>query len=138
MDQVGDFLDVALEQTAGIWVGQHDAGDVGRVLQLAFEVFQVDAPVRGGGVDLVNDEAALRGRGRVGAVRGDGHQHALAMGLAARMKCSANGQHAGEFAVCAGLWSHGNGGHVRQLHQPVGEFLDHFQRACTVDCGCIG
>ena len=43
MDQRGDFLDVGLKQAARVRVGQHDAGDVVRLCQLGFQVFDVDA-----------------------------------------------------------------------------------------------
>ncbi len=82
------------------------------------------------GVDLVDDEAALRSRRWVGAVRGDGDEHALTcLAFAACDEGGADGEHAGEFAMGARLRRHRDGGHIGELHQPVGQFLDHFERA---------
>ena len=81
VDGVGDLDDVALEQPAGVGVGQHDRGDV--VAQLRLQRVQIDA-AGGVGRDGVHGEAAGRGRRRVGAVGGFRHQDAAAVAGARR------------------------------------------------------
>ena len=80
MDGFGDLDDIALEQPAGVGVGQHDRGDV--VAQLRLQRVEIDAA---GGVrrNGVHGEAAGRSRRRVGAVGGFRNQNAAAVAGAA-------------------------------------------------------
>ena len=98
VDDVRDLLDVLVEQSERVRVGEHQAGDV--VARLGLEVLEVDAAARVG-ADLHDLVAGHRHRRRVGAVRGVGRQH-LGARLAAVLVVGARQQHAGELAVRAG------------------------------------
>ena len=118
MDQVGDLLDIGLEQAARVRIGQHDAGHVIRTLQFLAEFLHVDAAA-GICLDLVDDEAALRRRRRVRAMRRYRHQHALArLAFAARNQRLADRQHPAQLAMRARLRAHRNRRHAGQHFQP--------------------
>ena len=70
--RLGDRHHVALEQPAGVGVGQHDGGDVGR--ELLLHLLRIDRAVRARrhGLDAVAEQ---RGGRRIGAVRRLRHQH---------------------------------------------------------------
>src|SRR6185369_14943713 len=77
--QAGDLEDVALEEAAGIGVGDHDRSDVGA--ELGGEVGEVDATVRGLS-NFADGVAYEGGGGGVGAVGGSRHQDRSAVGVA--------------------------------------------------------
>ncbi len=127
MGQAADLQDVALEQAAGVRVGDHDGRHVRT--QLGGQVGHVDAAVVGLGYfhDRIADEG---GGGRVGAVgRGrDQHLAALLM-LALGFVGGADGHQAAQLAVRAGLGRQGHRRHPRQRRQPVGQLVHQLQRA---------
>ncbi len=129
MDQVGNLADVGFEQAARVRIGQHDAGNVVRMLQFLAQHVHVDtAPlVR---LDLVHDEPALHCCRRVRAVRRGGHQDTLArLALAARNQRLPDRQHARQLAMRARFRAHRHGRHVGQHFQPGRQLVDQFQRA---------
>ncbi len=112
MDQVGDLLDVGLEEAARIRIGQHDASDIIRLFKLRFQLVQFHAAARIG-LDLVHDEAALNRGCRIRSVGGGGHQNALAgLGLAARDQRLTDCHHAAELAMRPGFGAHRNRRHA--------------------------
>ena len=129
MDQVGDFLDVRLEQAARVRIGQHDAGHVVGPFQLRPQHVHVDTAPRIR-LDLVDLETALHGRCRVRAMCRGRHKHALAcLALAARDQRLPDRQHARQLAMRARLRAHRHGRHVGQHFQPGRQLVDQFQRA---------
>ncbi|MGD7493787.1 thiamine pyrophosphate-dependent enzyme, partial [Ralstonia pseudosolanacearum] len=80
-EKPGDLDDVALEQAAGVGVGDHDRGDVGA--ELGLEVGEIDAAVLGLGDFLhrVADEGGGGGVGAVGAGRDQDTLASVALGL---------------------------------------------------------
>ncbi len=127
VDRVGDRDDVALEQAAGVRVGEHQRGDLVREQRL--DDLRIDGAVLAGGhVDHL--EAEERGGRGIGAVRGERHEHLAALaGVAARFERGADRHHAAEFAVRAGLRAHRDGVHAGEREQPAREFADEFDRA---------
>ena len=117
---LGDGHHVALEQPAGVGVGEHDGGDLGR--QPLPHLLRIDRAV-GARRHRLDAIAEQRRRRRVGAVRGFGHQHHRAL-LAARGQRRLDGHHAAELAVGAGLGRHGDGRHARQLAEPARQLGD--------------
>ena len=90
MDRVADPLQVALEQAAGVRVGDHHRGHIGSQPRLHRR--GVDPPVRTGGNVLHRETGECRGC-RVGAVRALGHQHDLARALATLLQRRLDAQH---------------------------------------------
>ncbi len=97
-DDLGDLLDVRVEDPERVRVREHEAGD--RVVRLRLEVLDVDAPVGVRG-DLHDLEAGHRHRRRVRAVRRVGGQDLRAPVVAAVGVVGPRQQHAGELAVGA-------------------------------------
>jgi len=126
VDRVGDRLHVALEQAAGVGVGDHHPGDVWA--EAGLERGEVHAAFRRRRDRL--DRIAGKGRSRrVGAVRALGNEDRLAVALAFRLERGADRQHAAQLAVCAGLGAHRHRVHAGQGDQPVPELVDHRERA---------
>ena len=98
VDDLGDLLDLGLEQPERRGVGQHQAGDV--LVGLGAQVVEVDVAVLVGS-DLDDLVAGHRHGRRVGPVGRVGRQH-LGPLLAAVLVEGAGQQHAGELAVRAG------------------------------------
>ena len=115
----------ALEQAAGVGIGQHDRGDIGT--ELGLQRSGVDTAVVLGR-DFVDREACQRRGCRIGAVGGFRHQDARAL-LAARLERGPDGQQAAQFAMRAGLGAHRHGRHAGQYRQPAHQFADQRQRA---------
>jgi hypothetical protein len=109
--QACDLEDVALEQAAGVRVGDHDRGDL--VGELGLQVTQVHAAVLGLG-DLGDGVADEGGGGRVRSVRGRRHQHGAAVSFACGFVGGLDAEQAAEFAVRAGLGRERHGGHPGQ------------------------
>ncbi len=120
-----DGREVVLEQTAGVRIGDHDAGDIGA--EPGAQRREVDPPA-GIGRDRIHLEAASRGGRRVGAMRRFRHQHPLAA-LAAMLQRRADRHHAAELAMGAGAGRHGDGRHAGPGLQPMGEAVDQLERA---------
>ena len=135
MGHARDLDHVALEEAAGIGVGQHHRGHVRA--ELAAQVGEIDPAARRlrDLLDRITDEG--RG-GRVGAMGGGGDQHAFA-GIAPRLVRRADGEQAAEFAVGACLGRQRHGRHAGQRLQPMRERVHQRERALDgVDCGCKG
>ncbi len=98
VDDLGDLLDVRVEDPQRVGVGQHQARDL--VARLGPQVVEVDAAV-GVRADLDDLAAGHRHRRRVRAVRGVGRED-LAPVLAARLVVGPRQQHAGQLAVRPG------------------------------------
>ncbi len=134
MGQPRDLDHVALEEAAGVGVGDHDRRHVRA--QAGLQVGEVDPAVLGLG-DLL-DHIADEGRsGRVGAVGGGGDQHALA-GVALGLVGPADGQQAAELAVGAGLGRQGHRRHASERLQPMGQLVHQRQGALDGGLGLQG
>ena len=125
MHGLGDRDDVALEQAAGVGVGQHDRRHVRR--QALLHRLRIDGAVgaRRHGDDLVAEQR--RGR-RIGAVGRFRHQHDRAR-LAAGGERRLDRHHAAQLAVGAGLGAQGDRRHAGHLDQPVRQLGDQLERA---------
>ena len=95
---VGDLVDLLLEDSQRVGIGEHERGDV--FVHLRRQRGHVDHAVR---VRLqILDRVADHRRGRrIGAVRGIGNQNFLAR-IALRLVIGADHQQAGQLAVRAG------------------------------------
>ena len=122
MHRLGDFDDLALEQAAGVRIGQHDRGDV-RPERRAHRR-RADGSV-GARRHRAHGKADQRGGRRVGAVRGIRDQHDVAAGaLAVRRDRRLDRHHAAEFAMRARLRRHRDRAHAGHLHQQAREHAD--------------
>ena len=127
MHRLGDFDDLALEQAAGVRIGQHDRGDV-RAERRAHRG-RADGSV-GARRHRAHGKADQRGGRRVRAVRGIRDQNDVAAGpLAVRRDRRLDRHHAAEFAVRARLRRHRDRAHAGHLHQEAREPANEFQRA---------
>ena len=127
VDDGADFHDGFLEHAVRRGVGDHQAGEPGRVLfGLGLEVGDIDVAVfvAGDGDDV--ETAHLR-RGRVGAVCRFGNQADVALPFTPAFKVTADGDDTGVFALRAGIGLHADGVHAGDGFQPVFELADHFQ-----------
>ena len=124
---VGDFHDIALEQAAGVGVGQHDRGNVGRERRL--DRFGADDAV-GLGRHSAHRQADQRRGGGIGAVGGIGNEDDGArLVLAARRKRRLDRHHAAELAVRTRLRRHRHRAHASQREQRLGQRVDQLERA---------
>ncbi len=124
--RVRNFLQVALEQAAGIGVGNHHARNIGA--QPGFERCGIDATLGGGG-NILHRKAGKGRRCRVSAVRGFGNENDLAIPLAARLKGCLDAQNAAQLPMRARLGTHRNAVHPGQLDEPHRQLVDDAQRA---------
>ena len=125
VDRVGDRLHVALEQAAGVGVGDHHPRHVGAEARL--ERFEVD-PAVGVRGNVLHPVAGEGGGRRIGAVRAFGHEDNLAR-VAPRLERGADAQDAAQLAVRARLGAHGDAVHAGEVDQPEGELVDYLERA---------
>ena len=109
-------LDGLLEHAEGGRIGQHQAGSVRP--HRGCKRHQIDVAFAVGG-NLLHRVAAHHGAGRVGAVRGVGHQDFAARTVAARIMVGADHGDAGKLALRA---RHGRQRHARH----AGHVLEHF------------
>ena len=98
VQDVGDLVDLALEDADGARVGEHQRGNV--LGDQALKRGDVDHAERVR-LDVLHLVADDRGGRRVGAMRGVGHQHGPA-GVALRLVVGAGEQDSGELAMRAG------------------------------------
>ena len=122
---VGNAHHIALEQAAGVGVGEHDGGNLGR--EPLLHLLGIDGAVRAHWHRFDAIAQQRRGR-RIGAVRGIGHQHDRAR-LAARRQRRLDRHHAAQLAVSARLGRHGDGGHARELAEPARQLADQLDGA---------
>ena len=123
--RVGDRHDVALEQPAGVRIGQHDGGDVLR--EALLHLLRIDRAVRPRRHRFDPIAEQRRGR-RIGAVRGIRHQHDRAR-LAARRERRLDRHHAAQLAMRARLRRHRDRRHAGELAQPARQLGDQRDRA---------
>ena len=103
MHDVADLADVLLEHAVGGGIGDHDRGEIARVLRrLGAQIVDVDIAARIAGDHHHFHAGHLRGS-RIGAVRRGGDQADVAMRLAARGMIGADRQQTGIFALRAGI-----------------------------------
>jgi hypothetical protein len=95
VQDLGDLVDLLLEDAQGVGVGEHERGHV--VVHLRGERGDVDH-ARGVRLQVLHRIAAHGDGGRVGAVRGIGDQNLLAR-VALGLQVSAHQQDAGELAM---------------------------------------
>ena len=123
----GDLHHIALEQPAGVGVGEHHGRDIRP--ELFAHGFDADGSVLAGGHGA-NREAEQSRRRRVGAVRRVRHEHdAPRIGLAARFERRADRNHAAKLAMRAGLGRQRHRLHAGQLKQPAAQLLHQRERA---------
>ena len=134
VQNVGDLVNLALEDADGGGVGEHQRG--GFFVDLASERFKIDAAF---GVRLeVLDRVAADGRGGwVGAVRGVGDEDLLAR-IALRLVPGADQQDAGELAVRAGRGLQRDGVHAGDFEQAALQQVDDFENALRQRVGPVG
>ena len=124
MDRVGNRLHVALEQAAGIGIGDHDACDIRA--EPGLERFQIDAPVRIGG-NVLHTVARKGGRGRIGPVGAFGHQDDFAR-IALGFQRGADAENAAQFAMRPRLGAHRDAVHAGELDQPMRQLVHDLER----------
>ena len=124
MDRVGNRLHVALEQSAGVGIGDHHPGHIGP--EPGFQGFKIDAAIRRGG-DVLHPIAREGRRRRVRAMGAFRHQHDLA-GIALRLQRRADAEQAAKLAMRARLGAHGDSLHAGQRQQPFGKLVHGLQR----------
>ena len=130
MDQRGDLGDVLVEETERVGVGQHQAGDLARVVvDLRPQVVHLDAAALVGG-HLDHLVAGHRHRCRVGAVRGVGRQD-LGPLFAPLGVEGAGEQQAGELAVRAGRGLQADVRQAADLRQRLLQQPHQLQRALS-------
>ena len=135
VNQVCDLADIRFEQAARVWIGQHDAGNVGAVFKLGAEILHVDAAALVG-LDLVDLEAALNGCRRVRAMRrGRDENTGTGLDLTTRHQRPPDRHHAAKLAMRTSLGAHRDGGHAGQRLQPGRKLVDHFERALNGGLG---
>ena len=124
VDGIRHVLHVALEQAAGVGIGDHDGGDV--VVDPVLERRQIHPArlVRRDGLHRI--AAHMRAR-RIGAVGGFGHQYPLA-GAAPVFERRPDGHQARQLSVGAGRRRHGDARHPGERRQPPGTFVDQRER----------
>ena len=123
----GDLHHIALEQPAGVRVGEHHGGDVRP--ELLAHGLNADGSVLAGGHGA-HREAEQSGGCRVGAVGRVRNEHdAPRIGLAARFERRADRDHAAKLAMRAGLGRKRHRLHAGQLKQPAAQLLHERQRA---------
>ncbi len=120
MHRVGDIDDIALEETAGVGIGQHQGRDIG--LQMRAQHGEIDTAIDGG-LHFFDREAGDRSGGGIGAVRRLRDQNPRAI-LAAAAECRADREQATELALSAGFGDKCHGGHPGKLLEPAGK-LSH-------------
>ena len=125
VENVGDLVDLALEDANRRRVGQHQRR--GLFVHLPRQRFEIDAAL---GIRLeVFDLVAADGRGcGIGAMRGVGDQDLLAR-VALRLVPRADEQDAGEFAMRAGRGLQRDGVHAGDLDQAALQQIDDFKNA---------
>ena len=127
MNRVGNLADIALEQPAGIGVGQHDRRDIGA--ELCLQRGQIDPPI-GGRRHRIDGKAAIGGGRRVGAMGAFRHQDAGAgLALAPGDMGGADRHDAAKFAMGTGLGAERHGRHAGQHLQPMGQGPHEFHSA---------
>ncbi len=133
VQDVGDLVDLALEDADGGWVGEHEGG--GLVVDLLRELLNVDhaVHVRAQVFYLI---AADGGGGGVGAVRGVGDEYAAAR-IAFRLVVSAGEQDAGELAMRARGGLQRDGIHAGDFDERFFECAQHPKRALRQRFGLI-
>jgi hypothetical protein len=123
--RLGDGDHVALEQTAGVGVGQHDGGDLRR--ELLLHLLGIDRAIRtdGHGLHAITQQRCRR---RVGAVR--------RFGTSTTERLSPRASSAALMAIIphsspcgAGLGRHGDRRHARELAEPARQLGDQRDRA---------
>ena len=117
VEDVGDLVDLGLEDADGGGVGEHEGGGV--FVDEAFELGDVDHAL-GVGLevgDLVADDGCGCGIGAVGGVGDDDLFTGVALGLVV----GAGQQDAGELAVGAGGGLERDGVHAGDLDERVGQ-----------------
>ncbi len=125
VQQVGDLVDLLLEDAERVGIGEHQRGDI--FVHLRFERRDVD---HAGGVRLqvLDRIAAHRGGRRIGSVRRIRHQNFLAR-VALRLEIGAHQQDSCHLAVRAGCRLQRDGIHAGDFDELVAEHLDDAQRA---------
>ena len=123
--RLGDRDDVALEQPAGVGIGDHHRRDVGA--KPCLQGVNVDT-AGGGGRDVLHAVAGEGGRGGIGAMRARRHKHDFAL-VAASLERGADAQEAAQFAMRAGLGAHRHAVHPGEVEQPERQLIDHLERA---------
>jgi len=129
VDGVGDGDDIGFKQSAGVGIGEHDAGNV--VAKFGFHRVQVHAAsvVRRNGV---HREAAGRRRGRIGAMGRFGNQNpgaALDLATSPIVDRGLDAHHAAKLPMGARGGGHGDGRHAGKNLQPMRHLIDQRERA---------
>ena len=124
--RIGDADDLALEQPAGVGIGQHDRRDIGR--ERGPHRFDADDSVLAGRYGPYGIADQRRGRG-IRAVGGIGNQHdPPRLSLPARLDRRLDRHHAAEFAMRAGLRRHRDRVHAGHGQQGVGQRFNDLER----------
>ena len=125
MHRIGHFQHTRFEQAAGVGIGQHDGRNIGAEFCFQRIGVHVAAACRR---HLLHRETGKRSRGRIGAVRGFGHQNPFAV-FAARFHRRADRQKPAQFAMCTGLRRHRHAVHAGERGKPAHQFRNQCQRA---------
>ena len=128
MHHISDGFDVWIEETDGVRVGQHEAGNL--VGADFFELVEIDAAIRTG-FDVNDLVAAHVGAGWIGAVGAVRNDDLRALAVAADGVISLDQQKPGEFTMGASCRLQGETVHAGDLAEIFFQGLDHFQRALS-------
>ncbi len=128
------FTDSLFVHTVSGRIGHHDAGElIAGLFCFRTQVRQIDVAVLIAG-DNHHFHPCHLGRGRVGAVRRAWDQADIAMAFVAALVIVTDCQQARVLTLSAGVWLHAKSVVAGQLHQPVGELVDHHMVAFRLIC----
>ncbi|MNE10052.1 hypothetical protein D3C80_1027490 [compost metagenome] len=134
MHNLAHFTDGFFVHPVGGRIRDHNAGQFfARVFGFSTQIGQVDIAVFIARDDNHFHSRHLRGC-RVSAVRRAWDQADITMTFVAAFVVMTNRQQAGVLALCAGVWLHAECVITGQLHQPVGELVDHLMIPFRLFC----
>ncbi len=125
MHRLGDGHDIALEQAAGVRIGEHDRGDIRGKMLAHFGRVDGPVPTHRDGFDAIAEQGGGR---RIGAVRGIRNEHDRAL-VAARGERGLDRHHAAHLAVRSGFRRERDRRHAGHFQKPARQFRDQVDRA---------
>ena len=126
VDELADVADAGFENAVGGRVGDHQRGEIRRVLDgFLGEIIHIDV-ARFVAFHADHFHADHHGGCRVGAVCRDRDEADIAVGVAAGKVVAADREEAGILALRAGIWLQRNSGETGDFGEPAFEACEHF------------